>query len=73
MDTPHPLATFRKSRNLSKADLAEMLGTSRANITRWENDNRRPSKELLPLICEKTGISARKLRPDLVEMLGEKK
>jgi len=73
MTSIHPLTKFRKNNNLSKAALADLLGTSRANITRWENENRRPGKDLLPVIYEKTGIAPRDLRPDLVEMIGARK
>lgn len=66
----HPLAVYRKSHGLSKTGLARLLGTSRANITRWENDNRKPDKVSLRLICQKTGIPAWELRPDVVEMIG---
>lgn len=66
----HPLTVYRTSRNISKTELARLLGTSRANVTRWEKDNRRPGKDLLRVICKKTGIPAWELRPDLVEMIG---
>lgn len=66
----HPLTLYRKSRGLSKTGLARLLGTSRANITRWENDNRKPDKDSLRAICEATGIPAWELRPDLVDLIG---
>jgi transcriptional regulator with XRE-family HTH domain len=66
----HPLTVFRKSRGLSRAALAQFLGTSRANVTRWEKDNRKPSRDWLRLITKKTGIPPWELRPDLVEMIG---
>jgi transcriptional regulator with XRE-family HTH domain len=67
--TNHPLTVYRERHGLSKTALADLLGTSRANITRWESGGRKPSRRLIPMITGKTGISPRELRPDLVEMI----
>jgi DNA-binding transcriptional regulator YiaG len=65
----HPLTAYREANRLSKAALAALLSTSRANITRWESGDRKPGKDMIPVITKKTGIPARKLRPDLVAMI----
>lgn len=66
----HPLTLFRTRHKppLSKADLARLLETSRTSITRWEAWDRRISEAALPLIAERTGIPAGKLRPDLAAL-----
>lgn len=65
----HPLTSFRTANNLTKAELAALLGVSRATVTRWENGERRPAGPALQGIASKTGIPARELRPDLAEMI----
>lgn len=62
------MTVYREKLGLSKTELATLLGTSRANITRWESWERMPRKPLA-MIIQKTGISARELRPDLVEII----
>jgi transcriptional regulator with XRE-family HTH domain len=73
MDQIHPLAAYRNSQNprLSQKALAEILGKDRVTIHRWETWKRKPGKDDLPIIQEKTGISPRDLRPDLVELIGD--
>lgn len=69
MDEIHPLTAFREKHNprLSKADLAKLLGISRSHVHRIETGKRDAGAELLSVIKEKCGISAREIRPDLVE------
>lgn len=68
----HPLKTYRDRHDpaLSQQDLAELIGVDRMTVHRWESGKRKPDPEYLAKITEKTGISARDLRPDLVELLG---
>lgn len=47
--------------------MAEMLGVARLTVLRWENDQRKIDDDLLPMVSGKTGIPAKKLRPDLFE------
>lgn len=67
MECRHPFVDFRKKQQppLSRAELADLLGVSRSYVHRIETGERRPGKDLLPLIKEKTGIAPAKLRPDL--------
>jgi transcriptional regulator with XRE-family HTH domain len=71
MYAPHPLQVWRESRQLKHRDLAEMFGVDRATISRWEGGTKRISVLLLPLVAEKTGIPAAKLRPDLAALFVE--
>ena len=61
------LRELREAAGMKQADLAEKLGTSRANVNRWESGVRRLTAEIAVLIDEKTEgkISKRALRPDL--------
>jgi len=67
----HPLKTFRGSQKprLSQKQLADLLGVSRTTVARWETGTRRIGGELLHTISKQTGISKRKLRPDLAELI----
>ncbi len=69
----HPLKAYRKAQTpqLSQAGLAERLGVARLTVLRWENDQRKIDASLLSTVTEKTGISAKELRPDLVELLAD--
>lgn len=68
----HPLKAFRERQDphMTQDALGKLLGFDRATINRWETGKRLPEPEVLPVICERTGISARELRPDLAEMFG---
>lgn len=68
MVSVHPLTTFRKSNQLSLADLARQLEVSRPTVHRWESGERKISREFLSRVSGITGIPARDLRPDLAEM-----
>jgi transcriptional regulator with XRE-family HTH domain len=71
MEAKHPLQSYRETHELSRAALADKLGVQRATVHRWEKGDRKIDAELVPTISEITGIPARVLRPDLVELLGE--
>jgi transcriptional regulator with XRE-family HTH domain len=71
MESIHPLKAFRELRQLSPADLARLLEVSPAAVSRWESGERNVDRRLLPKITEKTGISAKELRPDLAELMSE--
>ncbi len=73
MEAIHPLRKYREQQEppLSQRDLADLLGKDRVTIHRWETGKRKPEKDDIATITEKTGIAARELRPDLVELLGD--
>jgi len=56
MEAVHPLTAYRAEHNLTPAGLARLLGVSRATVHRWETGERKPSRDKLPVIKEKTGI-----------------
>lgn len=60
----------RQKRGLSQAAYAEFLGYHRLTVVRWETGKRKPSPRELKQIEKKTGIPARKLRPDLAVLMG---
>jgi transcriptional regulator with XRE-family HTH domain len=68
----HPLKSFRQNHvpPLSQAGLGVILGVGRVTVNRWETGYRHVGIQFLPEITRKTGIPARELRPDLVELVG---
>jgi len=56
----HPLTRYRESEKLSITELADMLGVSKATVSRWEA-GRFPEQSLWPVIKDKTGIRAEDL------------
>lgn len=55
----HELAEYRANHNppLSRSALADMMGVSRAAVSRWEAGKRRPDKQYVPRLAELTGVS----------------
>jgi transcriptional regulator with XRE-family HTH domain len=53
---------------VKQRDLAERIGTTKANLSRIENGKQELSVELLPKLVAETGISASRLRPDLEKL-----
>lgn len=64
----HPLRVYRDSVDLSLAALAAQAGTSKATLSRFENGKQTISVELSERLSTITGISPRKLRPDIVDL-----
>lgn len=66
----HPLVEFRGRQQppWSQADLARFLEVPRATVSRWESRERKIDPDLLPIVAQKTGIPARDLRPDLMNL-----
>ena len=56
MEALHPLAAYRKTAGISRAELARRLKVSRAAVCRWENGTRHPDKSLWAAILEETGL-----------------
>lgn len=65
----HALREDRDRRGLTQEEYADFLGYHRLTIVRWETGKRRVSPRALRDIQQKTGIPARKLRPDLAKIL----
>lgn len=55
------IKSFRKSRDITQEELAEMLGVSCQSVSRWESGVCYPDIELIPAIAEFFDISADKL------------
>lgn len=66
----HPLETFRSAREMSRPELAGLLGVSAPTVHRWESGARKIDTDILPRVVEVTGIPASLLRPDLAELFG---
>lgn len=67
------LRTFRYSHKprMTLRAAGELVGVSKVTWHRWEEGQRKVDPELVPLVSEKTGISAAELRPDLALTFGE--
>lgn len=66
----HPVRAYRlaKKPHVKLEDLAERVGTTKANLSRIETGKQKLSEDLLPKLMAETGISADKLRPDLAKL-----
>ena len=59
------LKAYRAAESLSQRQLAEIVGTCRETVARWETGARKIDVKLVPVVCRATGIPVNKLRPDL--------
>lgn len=68
----HPLRRYRQSQSpaLTQTALAAILGVTVSTVSRWEAGVRKVDADLLPTLTERTGVSARDLRPDLAAIFG---
>jgi transcriptional regulator with XRE-family HTH domain len=64
-----PLRAYREREDITQQQLAELLGVSKAAVSRWESGARKINEHLLSTVERVTGIPARKLRPDLAQLL----
>lgn len=55
------LKEARKKAKLSQEKVAEIINTSRSNISKYETENLEPNLETLKKLCELYGISADEL------------
>ena len=55
---PKRLKTIREERNLSRSQLASILGVTKAAITRWELGMREPKFEMLVKLCDVLDVSS---------------
>ena len=51
------IRTYRKKRNLSQQELADMLGVTRNTIVNWEADKSKPEFDGIPALCSTLDIS----------------
>jgi transposase len=68
----HPLTAwrYRQTPPLSLRQAAKQLQVSAASMSRWERRVQQVADRLVPQVSKRTGIPARKLRPDLAELFG---
>lgn len=55
------IAKFRKEKNMTQEELANLLGVSSQAVSKWENDASCPDISLLPQLCQVLGITADEL------------
>lgn len=61
----HPIRQFRTEKDMSLAALAEKVGRTKTQLSRWETGQRRIPAELVPKLSTLTGIPPHELRPDI--------
>lgn len=59
----------KQSPPINQSKAARLVGVSRASWSRWEAGHRKPGREKIPQVSERTGIHPKELRPDLAEMI----
>ena len=64
-----PLKAYREREGLTQSQLAARIGVARPSLARWETGARKIDRNLLARVTQETGITARKLRPDLAKLL----
>jgi len=64
-----PLRAYRERQELTQTELASRLGVSVAAVSRWEAGLRKIDDHLIAVVERVTGIPARKLRPDLAQLI----
>ena len=52
------IRAYRKARELSQPQLAELVGKTKNTVTNWENGTSRPELDMIPTLCRVLGISA---------------
>lgn len=61
------LKVIRTDNGETQADMAKRLGTTGANISRWEAEKTKPNIDTLIGICNEYGVSFPKLAPGIWE------
>ncbi len=64
------IAKFRLSKGLTQEQVAKLLGTTKATVSRWESEKRHPDPAMAIEIEGKLGIPRHELRPDLYAQSG---
>ena len=55
------IASLRKEKNLTQAQLGERLGATNKTVSRWERGNYMPDVSLMRALCDELGISVNEL------------
>lgn len=55
------LAALRRSRGISQAALAEMIGVNECTIVRWEKGRSKPNTKFIPDLCKALNVSLEEL------------
>ena len=55
---PECLKAARKARNLSRSQLASILGVGGAAISRWESGSREPKFQMLGKLCDALDVTS---------------
>ena len=55
------IASLRKEKNLTQAQLGERLGVTNKTVSRWERGNYMPDISLMRALCDELGISVSEL------------
>lgn len=55
------MATFRKARNMSQADLAAIIGVKRSTLAMWESGANMPPTKYLVAVAEALGCTVDEL------------
>ena len=69
------IRSYRKSRNMTQAELAKALGVNVYSVTMWENDKFEPTAGNLRALCQTLGCTAEELldKPNIiVEAIGDR-
>ena len=59
------LAKYRGDTGMTQEQIAAILGTTNATVSRWESEKRQPNPTMALVIESKLGIPLHELRPDL--------
>lgn len=59
------LIKYRVAKGLTQSNVGKLLGATKATISRWENDQRRPDPAMAIAIEKKLGIPRHLVRPDI--------
>lgn len=55
------IASLRKEKNLTQAQLGERLGVTNKTVSRWERGNYLPDISLMPVLCHELAITINEL------------
>jgi transcriptional regulator with XRE-family HTH domain len=66
------ITKFRDAKGMTQVQVALLLGTTKATVSRWESDKRRPDPAMAIEIETKLGIPRHELRPDLFQQSDNK-